>query len=133
MPRSLTIREMKYLLDVNALIGWHHADSPHHRPFHVWADTVGRQHLHTCANAELGFIRVSMQAFAYTLEQAQEALAATKAECGGFVAEAPSPRLASWATTAGRTTDAYLEQLAAKHGLTLATFDRRIPASELIS
>jgi predicted nucleic acid-binding protein len=121
------------LLDVNALIGWHHAESPHHRPFHVWADLVGRRNLRTCAHTELGFIRVSMQAFAYTLDQAQLALAATKAECGGFVAEAPSPKLAAWAMSAGRTTDAYLAQLAAKHGLTLATFDRRIPASAFIA
>jgi predicted nucleic acid-binding protein len=124
---------VKYLLDVNALIGWHHADSPHHQPFHAWAGLVGRRNLHTCAHAELGFIRVSMQAFAYTLGQAQEALAATKAECGGFVVEAPSPRLAAWATSAGRTTDAYLAQLAATHGLTLATFDRHIPASAFIA
>jgi predicted nucleic acid-binding protein len=67
-----------------------------------------------------------------TLDQAQQALAATKAECGGFVAEAPSPRLAAWAGSAGRTTDAYLAQLAAAHGLTLATFDRRIPAATRI-
>ncbi len=123
---------MNYLLDVNALIGWHHADSPHHQPFHAWADTVGRSNLHTCASVELGFIRVSMQVFSYTLEQAQLALAATKAECGGFVASAPSPRLATWATSAGRTTDAYLAQLAAANHLTLATFDRRIPASAFI-
>jgi predicted nucleic acid-binding protein len=124
---------VKYLLDVNALIGWHHADSPHHFPFHAWADQIGRNSLHTCAHTELGFIRVSMQAFAYSLEQAQQALAATKTECGGFVAEAPSPRLAAWASSAGRTTDAYLAQLAAAHGLTLATFDRRIPSTALIA
>lgn len=124
---------MNYLLDVNALIGWRHARSPHHRPFHSWADLVGRRNLRTCAHTELGFIRVSMQAFDYTLDQAQLALAELKAECGGFVAEAPSPRLAAWAVSAGRTTDAYLAQLAAKHGLTLATFDRRIPASAFIA
>ena len=124
---------MKYLLDVNALIGWHHADSPHHFSFHAWADQIGRDSLHTCAHTELGFLRVSMQAFAYTLNQAQQALAATKAECGGFVAEAPSPRLASWASSAGRTSNAYLAQLAAASGLTLATFDQRIPAAALIA
>ena len=124
---------MKYLLDVNALIGWRHARSPHHLPFHAWADQTGRHNLHTCAHAELGFIRVSMQAFAYTLEQAQQALAAIKAECGGFAAEAPSPLLPKWAASAGRTTDAYLAQLAAAHGLTLATFDHRIPGAARIS
>lgn len=123
---------MKYLLDVNALIGWHHADSPHHLPFHIWADQMGRPNLHTCAHTELGFIRVSMQAFHYTLAQAQQALAATKAECGGFLVDAPSPRLADWAVSPAHTSDAYLAQLAAAHGLTLATFDRRIPAASRI-
>ncbi|MEO7798504.1 MAG: PIN domain-containing protein [Opitutaceae bacterium] len=124
---------MKYLLDVNALIGWRHARSPHHLPFHVWASRVGLRNLYTSAHTELGFLRVSMQAFDYTLDQAQLALADLKAECGGFVDEAPSPKLAAWATSAGRTTDAYLTQLAAQHGLTLATFDRRIPDSALIA
>jgi hypothetical protein len=123
---------VNYLLDVNALIGWRHARSPHHKAFHGWADQIGRERLHTCAHTELGFIRVSMQAFAYTLEQSQTGLEEIKAECGGFVGSAPSPRLAAWATSAGRTTDAYLVQLAAAHGLHLATFDLRIPAAIVI-
>ena len=57
---------MTYLLDVNALVAWHHAGSPHHARFHVWAAAIGRTNLRTCALTELGFIRVSMQVFGYT-------------------------------------------------------------------
>jgi predicted nucleic acid-binding protein len=96
---------------------------------------VGRTRLRTCAHAELGFIRVSMQVFGYTLAQAHDALVAIKGQAGGFVESAPSPHLASWATSAARTSDAYLVQVAQANGLRLATFDAAIkdPAVELIA
>jgi predicted nucleic acid-binding protein len=125
---------MIYLLDVNALLAWRHSRAPHHDAFHSWAARVGPTNLRTCAHAELGFIRVSMQVFAYTLHQAQDALASIKGEAGGFVKTAPSPRLAAWADTAARTADAYLAQIARTNGLRLATFDAGIkdPVTELI-
>ena len=57
-----------------------------------------------------------------------------KREAGCFVEAAPSPRLAAWATTPARTSDAYLVQVARANGLTVATFDSGIanPAAELI-
>lgn len=118
---------MKYLLDVNALLALRHRRSPHHSAFHAWAARTGLDNLLTCAHSELGFIRVSMQVFAYSLKEAQEALAEIKKRLGGFVADAPSPRLPDWAGTAARTSDAYLVQLAAQNGLMLATFDGNIP------
>ncbi len=125
---------MKYLLDVNALVAWEHAGSPHHAIFHAWAKKAGRRNLGSCALVELGFLRVSMQVFGYTVEQAQEALAAMKPHLGGFVEQAPSPRLPGWATTAAKTTDAYLVQVATAQGLQLATFDAALsdPAALLI-
>jgi predicted nucleic acid-binding protein len=125
---------MSYLLDVNALIAWRHARSPHHQRFHAWAGRVGRTHLRTCALAELGFMRVSMHVFGYTLAQAQTAVDTLRREAGGFVETAPIPRLAAWATSPARTSDAYLVQVAAAHGLKLATFDERIrdSSAELI-
>ena len=125
---------MKYLLDVNALVAWRHARAPQHEAFHEWAGRVGRRQLHTCALAELGLVRVSMQVFGYTLAQAQDALRDIKREAGGFVESAPSPDLADWATTAARTSDAYLVQVAKANGLRLATFDRSIKdmSAELI-
>jgi predicted nucleic acid-binding protein len=125
---------VNYLLDVNALIAWRHARGPHHERFHAWARRVGRARLRTCAHAELGFIRVSMQVFGYTLSQAEIALAKMKSEAGGFIELAPSPRLGAWATAAARTSDAHLAQIAAANGLRLATFDAGIedPVTELI-
>lgn len=123
---------MKYLLDVNALIACEHRGSQHHAGFHAWAKREGLDEMATCAHVELGFVRVSMQAFGYSLTQAQDALCAMKGKLGGFVALAPSPRLAAWSTTAARTNDAYLVQLANAEGLRLATFDAGIPGAEKI-
>jgi hypothetical protein len=65
---------VNYLLDVNALVAWRHARAPHHESFHEWVGQTPRKNLRTCAHAELGFVRVSMQVFGYTLSQAQDAL-----------------------------------------------------------
>ncbi len=117
---------MKYLLDVNAMVAWHHRGSPHHERFHAWAASVGRRQLRTCALAELGFLRVSMQVFGYTLQQAAAELALIRKETGGYVELCPSPVLPAWAATPSRTSDGYLVQLAALHGFKLATLDQGI-------
>jgi predicted nucleic acid-binding protein len=117
---------VKYLLDTNALIAWEHTNSSHHADFHVWAKKAGRANLWTCAHTELGFLRVSMQVFGYSLSQASDALALLKKHAGGFVDTAPSPRLSAWASTAAKTSDAYLTQVAHENGMQLATFDTGI-------
>jgi predicted nucleic acid-binding protein len=126
---------VSYLLDVNALLAWEHRGSPHHTPFHAWADRKSRTRLWTCAHSELGFIRVSLQVFGYKLAQAMEALGEMKRHTGGFVESAPSPRLPAWAATPARTADGYLAQLAQANDLKLATFDAGIhsPVTELIA
>ena len=75
-----------------------------------------------------------MQVFGYSLSQAAGALASLKENAGGFVDEAPSPRLPSWASTAVKTADAYLVQVAHENGMRLATFDTgvRDAVAELI-
>lgn len=123
---------MKYLLDVNALIAWRHPTAHGHARFHAWAAAAGTRQFATCAQVELGFLRVSMQNFRLTLAEAQAALADIRRQTGGFIAEAPSPRLAACATTAARTSDAYYVQVAAAAGLSLATFDAGIPGAALI-
>jgi len=123
---------MRYLLDVNALIAWRHANAHGHTAFHGWAKAQGYRNLATCAHAELGFIRVSMQVFQLSLAEAQAALAAIKRQTGGFVAEAPSPNLPSWSVQPRQTSDAFLMQVAASAGLALATFDADIPGAILI-
>jgi predicted nucleic acid-binding protein len=115
-----------YLLDVNALVAWHHPGSPHHARFHAWAGIIGRAQLRTCALSELGFIRVSMQVFGYTVQQATSELAVIRKQTGGYIEQAPPPRLPAWATTPGRTSDGYLVQLAASRGMKLATLDTGI-------
>jgi predicted nucleic acid-binding protein len=117
---------VKRLLDINALLAWEHANSSHHADFHAWAKTAGRPNLWTCAHTELGFLRVSMQVFGYSLPQAADALALLKQNAGGFIDTAPPPRLPAWAATAAKTSDAYLTQVARENGMRLATFDSGI-------
>lgn len=123
---------MKYLLDVNALIAWRHASAHGHAQFHAWAKAEGFKELGTCAHAELGFLRVSMQVFHLSLADAQTALVDIKRQAGGFIGTAPSPKLPTWSTKPHQTSDAYLTQVAASAGLTLATFDTGIPGATLI-
>ena len=122
----------KYLLDVNALLAWRHTRSPQHHAFHAWAKQAGFSELATCAHAELGFIRISMQVFDCSLADAQAALVEIKRVAGKFVATAPSPKLAAWAARPSLTSDAYLAQVATASGLSLATFDTGIPGATLI-
>jgi len=126
---------MKYLLDVNALIAWWHHTHPKHVTFHAWEKKAGFANCATCATAEMGFLRISMQVYRYTLDEAQTALAQLKQKAGGFIADAPSPNLPAWSDTGAKITDAYLCQLARAHGMQLATFDSRIKdaAAYLIS
>lgn len=67
-----------------------------------------------------------MSHYQLTLADARKALADIRKLTGGYIADCPSPALPLWATTAARTTDAYLCQLATAHGLQLATFDTGI-------
>ena len=75
-----------------------------------------------------------MQVFSYSLPQAHDALAILKEHAAGFVDVAPSPRLPAWASTAAKTSDAYLIQVAGENSMKLATFDAGIKdaAVELI-
>lgn len=114
---------MRYLLDVNALVAWAHVNSEHHSAFHGWVKRAGAENLCTCAHSELGFLRVSMQVFGFSLPVAAAALARLKKHTGGFIAVAPPPQLAAWASTAAQTTDAYFVQIARENNLRLATFD----------
>ena len=117
---------MKYLLDVNVLVAWHHTSHPHHARFHLWAKKQNPADLTSCAITELGFLRISMQSYGYTLEKAEKALAEIEKDGISYLDTLSKPKLPRWATTGPKTTDAYLCQLAAAHGLQLATFDSRI-------
>jgi hypothetical protein len=77
---------------------------------------------------------VSRQVFGCTLRQAAIELSRMKAEAGGFMDDAPPPKLPAWAATAARTSDGYLIQVASSLGMRLATLDAGIkdPRAELI-
>jgi len=118
---------MNYLLDVNALIAWHHPDpADRHERVHAWWARVKPSELSTCAIVDLGFLRVSMRIYGYDRETARDALELVKRDVTGYVGNLPPPRLARWVLSHKQTTDAYLCQLAAAHGLQLATFDNGI-------
>lgn len=117
---------MKYLLDVNALIAWAHPDADGHASFHRWKKLVPPDELATCAITELGFVRISMARFRYTLAQAEQELSGLKREIGHYLDHLPVPVFPVWVTAHSHTTDAYLCQVARAHGCKLATFDHGI-------
>ena len=127
---------MKYLLDVNALVALGHPHHPFYERFHAWhARQAGVVDMASCAICDLGFIRVCMKVYNYTLPKAEQALALVKRDASGYIDTLPPPRLAPWVLVHKQTTDAYLCQLAAANGMKLATFDSGIKdgAAYLIS
>lgn len=83
----------------------------------------------TCATVELDFLHITTHVYRYPLEDAQDALAQIRQNSGGYVADCPPSRLASWSTSTAKTTDACLCQLATAHGMQLATFGSAIKDS----
>jgi predicted nucleic acid-binding protein len=122
---------VKFLLDVNALMAWSHPTAHGHPQFHAWARAQGFEQLATCALSELGFLRVTIHRYGLALADAQRALDDIRSKAGGYV-RSPPPKLPAWSKTAGRTSDAYLVQVAAAAGLQLATFDTGIPGAVVI-
>ena len=117
---------MKYLMDVDTLVAWHHSiPADKHARIHLFGQGSTGD-MATCAISELGFMRISMIAYGYTREMAQDALARIKRDMPAYIASLPSPVLARWVFSHKHTTDAYLCQLAAANGLKLATFDTGI-------
>jgi predicted nucleic acid-binding protein len=119
---------VKFLLDVNALLAWGHPDAADHVALHAWLRAHAADTLCSCAITELGFLRVSMQVFRYNAVQAQRELHELRKKLE-FLPDLPAPKLPAWCKTHGRTTDAYLLQIAAYHGAQLATFDTGIPGA----
>jgi len=126
---------MTFLLDVNLLIAaiWEeHAD---HDRVNAW---LAGKRTATCPISELGFLRISSgETFIFHagLDVCLQLLAnfAQKHHCE-FVPDDFSPRKTS-ARSSKQLTDLYLAELAQKHQMKLATFDRRIshPAVEIIA
>lgn len=92
----------------------------------------------TSAIPELGFVRVSVQRTGgrVTVAEATDTLAGMVAALGArhvLVVDDQAVRLIpEWCSSASRTTDAHLLDLAAAHGAKLATLDTGIPRAYLI-
>ena len=126
---------MKHLLDTNVLLAALISTHPHHAKAFAW---LAGKDIVLCPTTELGFLRIGCHKKAYALP-----LPGLRQSLSHF----SNQRKADWiaddlpaldskaATNAEEITDHYLADLAAKHGLTLATFDRRIKHAsvELIS
>jgi toxin-antitoxin system PIN domain toxin len=117
---------VKYLLDVNALIALIWASHVHHAAATAWR--TGKQ-IVLCPITELGFVRISTSptAFNATMTDARQALADfIRDESPEFIPADARALEGDAPTTSGKTTDFYLANLAARHGLKLATFDAGI-------
>lgn len=123
----------KFLLDVNALLAgvWGH----HSRHSEAFAWLKGKS-IVLCPLAELGFLRISSnkKAINVEMEKAREALEKFCAERKAERIADDLPALDSRPKTSEQVTDFYLADLAAKHGMKLATFDEGLthPAAQTI-
>ena len=128
---------MKYLLDVNTVLAAllpAHADRAR---FVAWAGRSRPTDFVTCALTELGFVRVAVAAYGYSVADARAMLRQHQRDGVGYLATLPRPAdaLPDWVQGHSQTTDGYLCAVAASHGLKLATFDTGIddPSAELIA
>ena len=125
---------MTHLLDVDALIALLSASHVHHA--RAKAFCTGKK-LALCPISELGFIRIGSHpaGLNLTMEDARKTLGDfIRDEKPAFVPADARALDGAVATTSGKTTDFYLANLAAAHGLKLATFDGGIKhrAAEVI-
>jgi predicted nucleic acid-binding protein len=132
---------VNYLLDVNVLVAWGWSDHVDHERTAAWIAATRRQKatkLMTSAIPELGFVRVSVQRTGgrVSVADATETLASMVAALGVrhvLLADDQDVRqFPEWCSSASRTTDAHLLQLAAAHGARLATLDTGIPGAFLV-
>ena len=125
---------MRYLLDVNLFLAaiWSKLDL--HAQANAW---LADKQVALCPIAELGFVRISShrRAFGYAMPDVRHGLQAFAAGMKADWIADDLPVLSSAPRTSDQVTDHYRADLAAKHGLKLATLDAQLkhPAVELIS
>jgi toxin-antitoxin system PIN domain toxin len=125
---------MKHLLDVNVLIAGIVQTHSLHAQARRWLS--GKQ-IVLCPLVELGFLRISTNkksAIGLTMERAREALERFAEERKAERIPDDLQALESHPRTSEQVTDHYLANLAAKHGLGLATFDKKLrhPSAEQV-
>jgi len=126
---------MKHLLDVNVLIAGIVQTHSLHVQARRWLS--GKQ-IVLCPLVELGFLRISTNrrsAIGLTMDRARDALERFAAERKAERIPDDLPALERHPWNSGQVTDHYLANLAAKHGLRLATFDKELrhPSAEQVS
>ena len=101
------------------------ADHPQYSTADAW---LSGKSLVVCPISELGFLRISTHQKAYgaTMANARVLLEKFLSETKATRIPADLPALDSQAATSDQVTDHYLADLAAKHGLKLATLDAGI-------
>ena len=132
---------MNYLLDVNVLVAWGWADHVDHDRVVRWIAAMKKKRntvLFTSAIPQLGFVRVSIQRCGgqLTVTLASEVLMGMLAALGKRHRFLPDDQASDsfphWCQAASQTTVAHLLQLAAAHGLQLATLDTGISSAFLV-
>ena len=125
---------MSYLLDINVLIAAIWLDHSQNARAVSWLDGKA---VVVCPVAELGFLRISTNKKAVNapMADARKLLQIFLTERKAARISDDLPALDSKPTTSDEVTDHYLADLAAKHGLKLATLDEGIThaAVELVS
>jgi toxin-antitoxin system PIN domain toxin len=123
---------MSHLLDVNVLLAAIWTTHPQHEKSQAWLK--GRQ-VTLCPISELGFIRISSgRAFQIPMSSVRQGLEEFVRQRSARRIPDDLPAMDSRPARTAQVMDFYLADLAAKHGLKLATFDQDIrhPSAELI-
>jgi predicted nucleic acid-binding protein len=125
---------MRYLLDVNLLIA---GIVQTHSRLAEARDWLSGKRIILCPIVELGFLRISANsksAIGLTMVRARDVLEKFASERKADRIQDDLPALESHPRTSEQVTDHYLADLAAKHGVKLATFDAQIthPHAELV-
>jgi len=121
-----------YLLDVSVLLALLLETHVHHDRVTAWAE--GKQ-MALCPITELGFIRISVAVYKSTMAQARQTLLDFQASDAPLFIPASISALAGIpAPDSKKSTDWYLANLAAVHGMKWATLDSLAnhPAAELL-
>lgn len=130
---------MKYLLDVNALVAFGHAEHQFYTRVATWAAEMAKNeipHFATSPITELGFVRVIFQVYGVSITQAKDLLSRLKEskeyQFEFLTDDHDAANLPRWVTGAKQTTDGHLLELARSNGCILATLDERIPGAFVI-
>jgi uncharacterized protein len=114
---------MRHLLDVNVLLASIWTVHSHYPAADAW---LKGKRVVVCPLVELGFLRISTNPkapFNVSMTDARKALEKFLSETSAARIPDDVPALDSKADKSDQVTDCYLADLAAKHGLKLATFD----------